>query len=84
MWDEGIGEKIVRPRQWIWDNRHELVSAVVFLLSAAAFTFDGDGMHWMWKDTPIVGAVLAAVSLAFWAFFAVRLIRSRRGRTQRS
>lgn len=28
MWDEGVGEKILRRKQWIWDNRHELSAAV--------------------------------------------------------
>jgi hypothetical protein len=28
MWDEGVGEKILRRTQWIWDNRHELAAAV--------------------------------------------------------
>ena len=45
----------------------QFVSAVVFLLMAGSFTFDSNGVQWMWKDTPAVGAILAAVSLVFWA-----------------
>ncbi len=57
----------------------QFVSAVVFLLMAASFTFDGNGVQWMWKDTPAVGAVSAAVSLVFWGFFARRAAKNHRG-----
>lgn len=56
----------------------QFVSAVVFLLMAVSFTFDGDSVQWMWKNSPIVGAILVAVSLVFWVFFALSVTRTRR------
>ena len=56
----------------------QFVSAVVFLFLAASFTFDGDGVQWMWKDNPIVAAILVAVSLVFWVFFVLRATKSKR------
>lgn len=60
----------------------QFVSAVVFLLMAAAFTFDSDGVQWMWEDTPVVGAILAAVSLVFWGFFARRVAKGHRSESR--
>lgn len=57
----------------------QFVSAVVFLLTAASFTFDNHGIQWMWKDNPVLGAILAAVSLAFWVSFARRTLKDPRG-----
>jgi len=60
----------------------QFVSAVVFLLMAASFAFDNNGVQWMWKDTPVVGAILAGVSLVFWGFFARRAVRGHRSESR--
>lgn len=60
----------------------QLVSAIVFLLMAVAFTFDSDGIQWMWKDTPVLGAILAAVSLVFWGFFVHRAVNGSRSESR--
>lgn len=49
---------------------YQFVFGVLFLLWAAAFTFGDAGVHWMWRDTPVVGAVLLAVSIFFWVLLA--------------
>lgn len=46
----------------------QFVSAVVFLLLAVSFTLGNDGVQWIWKETPVVGAISAAVSFVFWGF----------------
>lgn len=56
----------------------QFVSAVVFLLTAASFTFDNNGVQWMWKETPVLGAILAAVSLAFWGSFVRTAVKGSR------
>lgn len=60
----------------------QFVSAVVFLLLAVSFTFDDNGVWWTWRNTPIVGAILAAVSLVFWMFFARRAMKVHRSGTE--
>lgn len=60
----------------------QFVSAVVFLLMAASFTFNGDSVQWMWKDNPIVAAILVTVSLVFWVFFALRATKTHRSESQ--
>lgn len=63
--------------------RHtQFVSAVVFVLMAASIKFDHNGVQWMWKDTPVVGAVLAGVSLAFWLYSVRRVVREHRGESR--
>lgn len=57
----------------------QLVSAVVFLLTAAAFTFNDSGVQWVWRDTPGVGVFLAIISLAFWVFLIRGLMSGLRG-----
>ncbi len=60
----------------------QLFSAVVFLLTAVAFLFGDSDIQWAWRDNPIVGVILAAVSLVFWGFFAWSVIRIRRAGIQ--
>ncbi len=62
---------LVRTYQFTW--------GVLFFLFAASFTFGAGGVHWMWRDTPVVGAILLAVSIFFWVLLA-RAAR-RRGRS---
>ncbi len=64
----------IRTYQFSW--------GVLFLFFAAAFTFGDGGLHWMWRDTPVVGAVLLALSIFFWVLL-VREVR-RRGRSDES
>lgn len=56
---------------------YKFAFGLVFLLSAASFTFGDAGAHWMWQDTPIVAGVLLAVSSFFWVLFVLEA-RSRR------
>lgn len=49
---------------------YQFVFGVLFLLWAASFTFGDAGVHWMWSDTPVVGATLLAISLFFWLLLA--------------
>ncbi|WP_207344087.1 hypothetical protein [Arthrobacter sp. E3] len=56
----------------------QLVSAIVFLLAAVAFTFEDTGIYWAWSDTPVVGAILVVISLIFWVFFVLNMLRTHR------
>lgn len=62
----------------------QFVFAIVFLLAAASFTFGNEGAQWMWKDTPIVGAILAVLSFFFWVLFAWKATKSHRRDSQLS
>lgn len=54
----------------------QFVAAIVFLLAAVSFTFGNEGAKWMWRDTPVVGASLAVVSVFFWVLFAWQATKS--------
>jgi hypothetical protein len=60
----------------------QFVSAVVFLLMAVSFTFGDNGVWWTWSNTPVVGAILVAVSLVFWVLFARRAMKVHRSRSE--
>ncbi len=57
---------------------YQFASGMVFLLLAGSFTFGDAGVHWMWQNTPVVGAVLAAVSCYFWSLLVLKARRRRR------
>lgn len=71
---EPMGELVAMQRL----RTYEFVFGLVFLLSAASFTFGDTGVHWMWQDTPVVAGVLLAVSFFFWVLLALK-VRSGRG-----
>jgi threonine/homoserine/homoserine lactone efflux protein len=57
---------MARFRSW------QFVAAVVFSLAAVSFFVEDDGIRWMWAQTPVVGAVLAAAAIVFWVLLALR------------
>ena len=60
----------------------QFVAAVVFLLMAVSVTLDDNGVWWTWRNTPVVGAILVAVSLVFWVFFVRRAIKAHRSESE--
>ena len=40
-----------------------LAFAIVFALSSIAIRFSADGLFWLWRDQPFIGAILLAVGV---------------------
>lgn len=51
------------------------IPAVLFLLGAASFRFDDDGVVWLWSGRAVIGVVLLTCSAVMWVLLVRGLRR---------